>query len=214
VAAIFRTAGYPETVADALSGLCTNAAPHALWQSSGNAAAREVVANARAVYGRPHLPQGAPTSPALANLCAFRADCRLSGLARSAGAAYSRYADDMAFSGDRRFERCVTRFLAHVAAILEEEGFTLNHRKTRLMRQGVRQRLAGVVVNHHPNVVRADFDALKAVLTNCRRHGPDSQNREEHPAFRSHLEGRVAFVEQVSPARGLKLRKILEQIVW
>ena len=214
VAALFRTAGYPEAVADALAALCTNVAPARLWENLRREAPRERVWDARSLYRRPHLPQGAPTSPALANLCAFRADCRISGLARSAGAAYTRYADDMAFSGDREFERRAPRFLAHLALILSEEGFTLNHRKTRLMREGVRQHLAGLVLNRHPNVVRRDFDALKAILTNCLRHGPDSQNREDHPAFRSHLEGRVAFVEQVNPGRGSKLRKILEQIAW
>ena len=64
---------------------------------------------------------------------------------RSAGAEYTRYADDLAFSGGEEFERGVERFSAHVAAILMEEGFHVNHRKTRIMRQGVRQRLAGLV---------------------------------------------------------------------
>jgi len=72
VAAFFRTAGYPEPVADALAALCTH---------EGS------------------LPQGAPTSPALANALAYRLDCRLAGLARSAGLQYTRYADDLAFSG-------------------------------------------------------------------------------------------------------------------
>jgi hypothetical protein len=55
----------------------------------------------------PHLPQGAPTSPALANLAAFVLDARLSGLARAADATYTRYADDLAFSGDARVGRLV-----------------------------------------------------------------------------------------------------------
>ncbi len=98
--------------------------------------------------------------------------------------------------------------------ILHEEGFDVHHRKTRIMRQGVRQHLAGLVVNQSVNMIRADFDRLKAILTNCVRLGPESQNREEHPGFRSHLEGRVGFVEMIHPAKGKRLRAILEKIAW
>jgi hypothetical protein len=141
-------------------------------------------------------------------------DCRLTGLAKSAGAQYTRYADDLAFSGGKDFERCAERFSTHVAVILHEEGFRVNHRKTRIMRQGVRQHLAGLVINRHANVRRTGFDRLKAILTNCVRLGPKSQNREAHPSFRSHLEGRVGFVESINPAKGKRLRTILEQIAW
>jgi hypothetical protein len=169
---------------------------------------------ARRIYSRPHLPQGAPTSPGLANLCAYRIDCRLSGLAVSAGATYTRYADDLAFSGDEEFERCVERFATNAAAVLLEEGFNVHHRKTRIMRQGVRQYLAGVVINERVNIVRADFERLKAMLTNCARYGPESQNREGHASFRLHLQGRVGFVEMVNPDKGLRLRRIFERIQW
>jgi len=63
-------------------------------------------------------------------------------------------------------------------------------------------------------VVRADFDRLKAILTNCVRHGTESQNREGHPAFRQHLDGRVGFVEMVNPSKGVRLRRIYEKILW
>ena len=106
------------------------------------------------------------------------------------------------------------RFSIHVAAILLEEGFSVNHRKTRIMRQGVRQHLAGIVANERMNVARTDFDRLKATLTNCLRHGPGTQNRQVHPEFRSHLAGRVAFFESINPARGQRLRSIFEQIQW
>jgi hypothetical protein len=82
------------------------------------------------------------------------------------------------------------------------------------MRQGVRQRLAGLTANEKPNVIRADFDLLKAILTNCVRFGPASQNREGHPAFRAHLEGRLGFVESINAAKGSRLRRIWERIVW
>jgi RNA-directed DNA polymerase len=201
IQSVFRTAGFPEAVAGLLGGLCTNAAPRRVWSALGEV---------RNLYRRPHLPQGAPTSPALANICMYRADCRLAGLAKSAGATYTRYADDLAFSGDAGLER----FSTVVAAILHEEGFTVHHRKTRIMRQGVRQYLAGLVTNERVNVPRPDFDRLKATLTNCVRSGPESQNRDGNAGFRAHLEGRVAFVESVNPAKGARLRKLLETIEW
>jgi hypothetical protein len=206
IQAFFRTIGYPEFVADILGGLCTNAAPLELLAG--------LQPDACSLYKWPHLPQGAPTSPALANLRSYRLDRRLSGLAKSAGATYTRYADDLAFSGDEEFDRCVERFSIHVAAILLDEGFTVNHRKTRIMRQGVRQHLAGLAVNAHLNVKREHFDRLKAILTNCVRRRPESQNRDAHPNFHSHLEGRVGFVESINPARGQRLRAIFERIQW
>ncbi len=195
VQALFRTMGYPESVADLLGGICTTAAP------------REFE-----MYSRPHLPQGAPTSPAIANLCAWRVDYRLSGLAKSAGAQYTRYADDLAFSGGADFERVVERFSIHVAAILMEEGFSVHHRKTRIMRQSVRQHLAGLVTNQRANIRRADYDSLKATLTNCVRHGLESQNRDAHPHFRAHLHGKIAFVESIHPEKGKRLRALFDQI--
>jgi RNA-directed DNA polymerase len=214
VQALFRTAGYPECVADLLGGLCTSAVPHDAWTRAADKLNPAELSELRRLYADPHLPQGAPTSPALANLCSFRADCRLHGLARAAGAVYTRYADDLAFSGDEEFESRVERFGAHVAAILAGEDLPLNHRKTRVMRRGVRQYLAGVVANQHVNVVRADFDRLKAMLTNCVHHGPASQNRENHPVFRRHLAGRVAFVEMINPQKGARLRRIFARIDW
>jgi hypothetical protein len=82
------------------------------------------------------------------------------------------------------------------------------------MRQGVRQHLAGIVMNRHLNVMRPDFDRLKAILTNCVRHGSESQNREAHPDFRAHLQGRIAFVEMINPSRGSRLRTIFNEIPW
>jgi RNA-directed DNA polymerase len=214
VRALFRTAGYPDAVADLLGGICTNATPPRMWRKLGGRLDPLAMAEAKALYVRPHLPQGAPTSPALANLCAYRVDCRLSGLAEASGAVYTRYADDLAFSGDEAFDGCVERFLTHAAAILMEEGFTVHHRKTRIMRRGVRQYLAGLVTNERLNVVRTDFDRLKATLTNCVRYGPESQNHEGHALFQLHLQGRVGFAEMVNPAKGLRLRRIFEQIQW
>ena len=90
----------------------------------------------------------------------------------------------------------------------------MNHRKTRIMRRAVRQQLAGIVVNDRPNVPRPDFDRLKALLTNCARLGPESQNRDARPDFRQHLQGRVEFVAMVNPLKGKKLQTIFNRIAW
>jgi RNA-directed DNA polymerase len=214
VVALFRTAGYPEGVAKALAGLCTNRVPLEIWRRPDAPVSGPDAWRTRQLYRKAHLPQGAPTSPSLANLCAYRLDCRLAGLAASAGATYTRYADDLAFSGDLAFARSIARFHVHACAIALEENFAINTRKTRVMRQGVRQGLAGAVLNVRPNVARDDFDALKATLHNCVKHGPEGQNRSAHPDFRAHLLGRIAQVGTLNPDRAVKLKGIFNRVNW
>lgn len=218
VRAMFRSIGYPEAVADLLSGLCTTLAPldelSQIIRRAKETGADAEMARQMRKYAQPHLPQGAPTSPAIANLCAYRMDCRLAGLAEAVGAKYTRYADDLVFSGDGEFRREAKRFAIHAAAIILEEGFAAHHRKTRIMTQGVRQRVAGMVVNQQLNLSREDFDRLKATLTNCIRHGPRSQNRTARENFRSHLEGRVSYFEMIAPGKGGRLRALFDRICW
>jgi RNA-directed DNA polymerase len=211
---IFYTAGYPLRVVRLLTGLCTSVVPADVWQTIPDSASGPVSWEDRQRHRFAHLPQGAPTSPTLANLCAYRLDCRLHGLAQALGARYTRYADDLAFSGGKELERAARRFQVQVCRIALEEGFEVHTRKSRFMRQGVCQQLVGVVVNAHPNVRRETYDCLKAILYNCVRHGPVSQNRTGHADFRAHLLGRVAHVAQINPARGQRLRLLFEKIRW
>jgi RNA-directed DNA polymerase len=192
---IFRACGYAEGVAHVLTGLCTNAVPPEQsvpghWRLSRRLAA-------------PHLPQGAPTSPALANLAAFALDRRLAGLATAVGAAYTRYADDLVFSSDTFLRTPV----AAIAEIARAEGFRVNVAKTRVMGRGRRQTVTGVVVNERPNVPRADYERLKATLHRAALDGPAGLD----PTV---LLGRIAWVESLNPTRGAKLRQTFAQITW
>jgi RNA-directed DNA polymerase len=213
VIGLFLCAGYPEEVARLLAGICTNETPPQVLRSLP-ACERQRAWQLENLYRTPHLPQGAPTSPGLANLCAYKLDARLAGLARAAGGTYTRYADDLLFSGDDAFARSVKRFYIHAATIVLEEDFTVNFHKTRIQGQSVRQRAAGLVINSHVNIQRDSFDNLKATLHNAARFGPVGQNRGGVADFRAHLGGRIAFVEMVCPPRGEKLRRIFEQIAW
>lgn len=214
VTAVFLTAGYPEPVAQLLAGLCTHRTPRSVWRARPGGIRRDLGQEEARRWEIPHLPQGAPSSPALANLVAYRLDCRLDGLAKSAGAAYSRYADDLLFSGEAAFARVARRFLVQVGAIALEEGFEVNARKTRLMHRSVSQRAGGLVINAHPNLPRDDYDRLKAILYNCVKHGPVGQNRAGVENFAAHLAGRVAHVRYLNPVRGERLQRRLDQIVW
>lgn len=214
VFALFHTLGYSTSVARLLAGLCTTRLPRSVWETRPNPAIDGSDHPIWQRFGARHLPQGAPTSPAIANLVAFRLDLRLAGLAADLDATYTRYADDLTFSGGPNLGRCARRLTVLTALIAGEEGFTLNHHKTRVMRQGGRQTVTGIVVNARPNLPRIDFDRLKAILTNCIRHGPATQNRENKPDFRAYLTGKVAQFGSINAARGQKLWKLFDRIVW
>lgn len=119
------------------------------------------------------LAQGAPTSPKLADLVARPLDRRLRTLAKRERWAYSRYADDLCFSCSRRVRPSQIReFIGHAAARIEDEGFTVNQRKTRIMKRHNRQIVAGALVNNSsPTVPREKRRRLDAILHNCEKNG-------------------------------------------
>ena len=210
------TAGLTEPVAHLVTALVTTTAPASVWR----ALPVPTGAGARARHRRlgerlatPHLPQGAPTSPALANLVCFRLDRRLAGLAARSGARYTRYVDDLTFSGDRRIAR--ERFVSAVTGIAAEEGFRVNPAKTRVAGAGSRQRVLGAVVNTRPMLPRPERDALRALLHNCARHGWATQTRGHDPAtFREHVLGRVAWATALDPVFGERLHALARRIDW
>ncbi|MFB2121478.1 retron St85 family RNA-directed DNA polymerase [Parapedobacter sp. 2B3] len=89
-----------------------------------------------------HLPQGAPTSPYLSNLVAIQLDKRLALLSKKFNLRYTRYADDLTFSGDK----IPTKFIEYVSSIIHNEGFVINENKTRLYKSGGKRIVTGVSV--------------------------------------------------------------------
>ena len=207
VVGIFRGLGYSREAAIWLGRLTTSQVP-------SNLHFPETLSSAFFPFLRRHLPQGAPSSPALANLSAYGLDVRLSGLANSYAVEYTRYADDLTFSGSQRFIRALPVFIPLTSQIIRAERFRVNRKKRKVVRNNQRQVVAGVVVNAHTNMSRPEFDRLKAILTNCARRGPASQNRDNHADFAAHLRGRVAHAVQLNPGRGNKLQELYRAIDW
>ena len=162
----------------------------------------------------PCLPQGAPTSPALSNLLSKRLDRRFEGLARKFEATYSRYADDITLSGGAALRRGLRRLVPRLKSIVHNERFDLAPGKFRVSRKSGRQAVTGLVVNRTLNVPMQDYRALRAILHNCGKTGPATQNRTEHSRFREHLQGRIAHVTATNAARGRRLKQAFDAIAW
>ncbi|MGY1883692.1 reverse transcriptase family protein [Blastococcus sp. SYSU DS0753] len=209
-------AGLPEPVAHAVTGLVTTVVPAAVWRRippPEDPVARERHRRLGTRLAVPHLPPGAPTSPALANLVCYRLDRRLAALAATFGATYTRYVDDLTFSGGTRVGR--GRLAQLVGGIAREEGFRVNAAKTRATGSARRQAVLGVVVNERPALPRRERDELRALLHNCATRGWTTQLRGRDPAtFRDHVLGRVAWAASVDPASGARLRALAERIDW
>lgn len=147
------------------------------------------------------LPQGAPTSPALANLVCRRLDARLSALAKQLGGRYTRYADDLTFSFPEKTDVRVGRFLWWVDAICHAEGFVENTRKRRVLRPHVQQRVTGVVVNDKLTIPRERRRAFRAALARCKKDG-FAATLAANPKLREEMAGFAAYVKMVQPELG------------
>jgi hypothetical protein len=212
VGSLLLLAGYPEAVAAALAGLLTTATPVDVLARAP--AGRRDPSRARLLNRLmgTHLPQGAPSSPAVANAVTHHLDRRLSGLSDLLGATYTRYADDLAFSGAANLP--LHRLLPGVRRIVGEEGFRLRDSKTSVAAAHQRQRVAGLVVNSSPAVARDEYDALRALLHNCGQTGPEPQNHHGHPDFRAHVLGRISWAGSGHPARAARLRAMFDRVDW
>ncbi len=153
-------------------------------------------------------PQGAPTSPAISNAVTMKLDKRLCGLAKKFLATYTRYADDITFSGGNEFKPRLKSFLPMLWVIIREEGFKINKNKTVMIRKGSRQIVTGLVVNQKLSVKRKTRDELRALLHNAKLKGSlESQNGKKIKNFQQHIEGKIQFVKLVNSAQGAKLER-------
>jgi RNA-directed DNA polymerase len=184
---IFRRIGYSRDVANLLASLTT----------LGGA-----------------LPQGAPTSPDLANAAAERMDRRLASYAAQHDLAYTRYADDLTFSGEFLRVRS-TRFA--IDFMIRDEGFRPNDRKARYLRPHQRQLVTGVVVNERLNANRQWRRALRQEVHYLKRFGVEDHTRYrgvDHARYKEHVYGQVYALNSLRPDEAQTLLDELAQVDW
>jgi len=150
------------------------------------------------------LPIGAPTSPALLNRVLYQSDEWLSNAARDRKCSYTRYADDLTFSGDDK----AVGMLAIARKTLAGIGFTLDKKKTNIYRAGRRQIVTGLVVNDRVSVPRRLRRRIRAAV-HALENGKEI-HWMGHSESRSALQGRVAFLKSVNQEEGNKLLRRLK----
>ena len=153
-----------------------------------------------------NLPQGAPTSPMLSNIFFKKTDDNIFHYCRKRGIQYTRYADDLVFSGD---DMRVQHLISFVSMLLSFRHLKLNGKKTKVMGRGMRQSVTGVVVNEKMQVTREYRNKVRQELYYCIKYGESSHYlriKEDLPQwinnpelYLKHLLGKVNFVLQINP---------------
>ncbi|HEX6624202.1 MAG TPA: reverse transcriptase family protein [Pyrinomonadaceae bacterium] len=209
VKGLFRAFGYSAAAATIFGLLCTEPTTE------------EVVLDGRTYFvatGARHLPQGAPTSPAITNILCRRFDRRLLKAAADLGFTYTRYADDLTFSASGESLRHLRGVLERAKAIVTHEGFTVHPQKTRVLRRSRQQDVTGVVVNSKPNVSRRELKRFRATLYQVEKDGPAGKSWGRSPDVIASLQGFANFVYMVNPVKGAELqqrvRAVAEKYGW
>lgn len=183
------------------------------------------------------LPQGAPTSPIVANMICAKMDSEMKRLAHSCKFSYTRYADDISFSGtlsrlphdlasvSEEDGDSVVRLGSKLRDIIRKNGFDINLDKVRLADSRHRQEVTGLVVNSHLNVRRSMVRQIRAMLHAWRKHGLEAAQAEhwakynrKHrspdsapPSFEKIVKGKIDFLSMVLGKRNRIYRRFLVQ---
>lgn len=158
------------------------------------------------------LPQGAPTSPVISNIIAINLDNRLLRLSKKFQLKYSRYADDLAFSGSV----IPVKYIEYVSKIVEGCGFVVNSKKTSLLQSKGRRILTGISITGEKMKLPKDYKRnLKQEIFYIKKYGILSHMRSKkikNPAYFQSIIGKVRFWLSVEPDNEYAKRVLKEYI--
>lgn len=143
----------------------------------------------------------------------LKLDKRLSRLAETTGCEYSRYADDITFSG----EKSIKSLFPLIIRIITEEGFKVNSQKTRFQYSNRRQEVTGLIVNQRLSVSRRLKNELRNAIYFSKKYGVDDHMKHigcDKSFYKEHLYGIAYFIKMVEPSEGEKYLRSLDEINW
>jgi len=214
--AIFKRLGYHTNLAVDFAKICTCLIPPTYFKTF-NTLERSLFKN---IFEKKIavLPQGAPTSPALSNLVCENLDKRLNGLAMVQNVNFSRYADDLTFSGKKND---IPR-LSIIKKIIQQENFYINWKKVKRYKSGQRQMVTGLLVND--NKVRIPKKFKKEIYRHlhfCSKYGAKQHfdylknyHGIDKGFQKEWLFGKICYVKAIEPEEASKMIGIFNKIEW
>lgn len=157
------------------------------------------------------LPQGACTSPIISNIILTRLDKRLSAYCLKNGFKYSRYADDLTFSGEKIVP------INFITSIINEEGFKLNKDKIKIFRENKRQLVTGVVVNKKVKAPKEKHSEVRKHLYYASKYGVQDHLAKcniKKANFKEWLLGNIHYINSLEPEKGKLLMEKFDKINW
>ncbi len=147
------------------------------------------------------LPQGAPTSPTISNIIMYDFDNTVGKYCNERKISYTRYCDDMTFSGDLDNICELTEFVEHE---LKKSGFVLNKQKTKAVGSSHRQTVTGIVVNEKANISKEYKHEIRKNVYFIKKFGIASHIKrlgitQSPGSYLSSLLGKINFVLQIRP---------------
>lgn len=216
----FRYLGYHPNVAYNLAQLTTTYPTYEFWESLSLEEIKKI--GSKISFEEATLPQGAPSSPQLANCLATSLDKRLFKLSEKLNCRYSRYADDLVFSIGVNGGQLPTFSL--VKRIVENEGFFVNEDKTAYLKKGMKQIVTGLTVTHGFHIPKKFRQEVFKHLYYSKKYGPfehlkrwikDNQNPQKTIyGFKDWLQGTIAYVYSIDQQNGKKMFEEFNKISW
>lgn len=212
---LLHDAGYPRLIAFEMARICTRVMRSSPAISSKNAYSIDAYQPGQAGV----LPQGAPTSGALANRVVINLDRRLEAIALERRIIYTRYADDLAFSTRETLSHeSVTSLLALVRKAVETEGLILNDSKTKVFPPGAAKYLLGLLVlNDRVALTRSFKRQVERALHGARKYGIPNYAKSagfvSNLGFVNHVSGKLAYAQPIEPIWTARLRQQWDDIL-